>query len=471
MRENGLRLTVSLLIVMLVLAGCGREAAPPPAAKSALGPVPPATQRPGDPAAGYAALVNEPYISCGIPYRAYRRTAAPVAPAERLPGRKGRNAELPYRLTSYTTAGGVELVTYNCLGCHAAFFNGKLVIGLGNETGDFTGDPSIAAESAGTYVRGEEETAEWQKWANRLSAVYPHARTETVGMNPATIATWLLIAHRDASTLAWSEEPLLDLPQRPPLPVSVPPWWRMQKKHAMFYNAAGRKDHARIMMAASLMCTDTVEEAKRIDAYFTDVRAYIASLEPPEFPFPIDSDLAERGRAHFEAHCASCHGTYGTDGAYPNLVLSLDAVGTDPAYALDAVSHEDRFIRWFNRSFYGEVSQLAPAPGYIAPPLDGVWATPPYLHNGSIPTLDALLNSSHRPKYWLHPGSSPEYDPTVLGWRVTELSYGKSGAVDFDELKHIYDTTLMGYGNGGHTFGDRLSQTERMAVLEYLKTL
>ena len=34
------------------------------------------------------------------------------------------------------------------------------------------------------------------------------------------------------------------------------------------------------------------------------------------------------------------------------------------------------------------------------PPLDGVWATAPYLHNGSVPTLEAVLKSSDRPALW-----------------------------------------------------------------------
>jgi hypothetical protein len=37
--------------------------------------------------------------------------------------------------------------------------------------------------------------------------------------------------------------------------------------------------------------------------------------------------------------------------------------------------------------------------------------------------------------------------------------------------KNTYNTTLKGYGNGGHTFGDALSDAERIALLEYLKTL
>ena len=65
------------------------------------------------------------------------------------------------------------------------------------------------------------------------------------------------------------------LPPAQVVPVDVPPWWGMAKKTAMFYSAAGRGDHARTMMAASLLCTDSVAEAQAIDAAFVDVRAWI----------------------------------------------------------------------------------------------------------------------------------------------------------------------------------------------------
>ena len=117
-----------------------------------------------------------------------------------------------------------------------------------------------------------------------------------------------LFAHRDRKTLAWSDAPLLTLPEDLVAPVDVPPWWRMKKKNAMFYNSGGRGDHARIMMTASTLCVDTVEEAEAIDAYFPDVRAYIYSLEAPPYPFAIDAPLAERGRATFDTRCARCHG-------------------------------------------------------------------------------------------------------------------------------------------------------------------
>ena len=440
--------------------------------RSDVGPVPAYPQRSGDPEAGYQALVNEPYVSCGIPYRAYRRVAPDTPPEQQLPGRVGRSSELPYSLTAHRNADGVEVLSSNCLTCHAARFNGELVVGLGNEFLDFTRDPRRFVNEVGAYVRGEAETAAWQKWADRIEGIAPYIRTDTVGVNPATNLTWALMAHRDPRSLAWSASPLMESPPRQPLPVSVPPWWRMAKKHAMFYTTLGRGDHARFMILASALCADSVAEARTVDAYAPDMRAYIASLKPPAYPWSIKPTLADAGRELFERQCSRCHGSYAEDATYPNQVVALDEVGTDPEYALAATDgREDRFYRWLSDSFYGELARPEPARGYIAPPLDGVWATAPYLHNGSVPDLATLLESSRRPRFWRWRGDTPAFDQQTLGYEFEALPQGKSGESDLDARSRIYDTTLRGYGNAGHTFGDPLSAEERRAVLEYLKSL
>lgn len=459
-------------MAVTLLSACGGEDRKAAALISPLGPVPAEPQRPGSAEVGYDALVNKAYVSCGIPYSAYKKTAAPVPPSRLLPGRKGRNAELPYNLTSHVTQRGVEVVAPNCLTCHAAQFNGRLIVGLGNESADFTRDPSVAVESAGTHVSSEAEAAEWRKFADRTKAIAPYVTTDTVGVNPAVNLTWALFAHRDAKSLAWSPKPLLEPPPRQPLPVSVPPWWRMRKKNAMFYTGAGRGDHARMMILASALCTDNVEEARAIDSYAPDIRAYLASIEPPKYPFAIDRALAARGRKAFESNCSSCHGTYGENETYPNLVIAAEAIGTDPLLARAATDgKEERFLRWAQRSFYGENARLAPAPGYYAPPLDAVWASAPYLHNGSVPTLEGLLDSAKRPKYWLRSFDSSDYNPRTLGWNYRELPHGKEAENDPKRRSRIYDTTLPGYSNQGHTIGDALTEEERAAILEYLKTL
>ena len=98
--------------------------------------------------------------------------------------------------------------------------------------------------------------------------------------------------------------------------------------------------------------------------------------------------------------------------------------------------------------------------GYIAPPLDGVWATAPYFHNASVPNLEGVLNVAARPTYWRRIN---ELDYEKMGWKYEAMKKGGN--------KKTYDTTLPGYSNQGHDFGEEFNEAERMAVIEYLKTL
>jgi hypothetical protein len=116
---------------------------------------------------------------------------------------------------------------------------------------------------------------------------------------------------------------------------------------------------------------------------------------------------------------------------------------------------------------------VADTRGYQAPPLDGVWATAPYFHNGSAPTVYRVLNSKARPKVFTRSYRSGEddYDPVRLGRKVTVLQTPPGADASGFERRKVFDTTRPGQGNGGHTFGDDLTDDERIAVIEYLKTL
>jgi hypothetical protein len=105
---------------------------------------------------------------------------------------------------------------------------------------------------------------------------------------------------------------------------------------------------------------------------------------------------------------------------------------------------------------------------YKVRPLNGVWATPPYLHNGSVPTLYALLSPvDERPKVFYL--GDREYDPKNVGYRGSQMEGG-----------FTFDTSLPGNSNAGHEFTDvagrkgaigrKLSPEERYAIIEYLKT-
>ena len=95
--------------------------------------------------------------------------------------------------------------------------------------------------------------------------------------------------------------------------------------------------------------------------------------------------------------------------------------------------------------------------GYKARPLNGIWATAPYLHNGSVPSLAELLKSSTNRVKSFHVGSQ-EYDPVMVGFKD-------------DASQPVFDTTADGNSNTGHDYGGKLSDDERKDLLEYLKSL
>jgi mono/diheme cytochrome c family protein len=379
---------------------------------------------------------------------------------ERIAGRSDTNRALPYYVTAAVTESGVEVVAPNCLSCHAAFLGDELVVGLPSTEVNQTFDVSAAGAFGTLLVRSAGELAEWRKWTGRASATSDATRLDTVGLASADDLAVALFAHRDPETLAWVDEPRYPLPTEP-VPLDVPAWFALEKKAALYYTGAGRGDHARLIMTSAAFCSDSVAEAEEIDRVMPDVLAYLHSIEAPPFPGAIDRGLAAAGRETFEAFCAECHGTYGPGPhTYPNRLVGLGTIGTDPLLARSAVAGR-AFVDSFNRSFYGHGSRLTPGDGYVAPPLDGVWATAPYFHNGSVPTLEAVLDRAARPRAWRRTGG---YDRRAVGFRFAQA---RSGTRD----PHVRDAARRGQSNRGHAFGDLLTAGERRAVLEYLETL
>ncbi|MEZ4404386.1 MAG: hypothetical protein R3B06_30475 [Kofleriaceae bacterium] len=463
-------------LMLAATAACGspgaRPATAPPRPTAAIVDEPgtviaPTPQRPGDAARGWAVLTASNYVGCGVPRGLFDRVAGATPAWMHLPGRTGAGADLPYPLNAVTGPGGRPLVTPNCLACHAAFLRGQLVIGLGDARANFTGAASgLGLGLAGLLITDPDDRAAWDKLVGRFAQIAPAVRTTTVGANPADHIAAALFAHRDARTLAWSDEPRMAMPAAP-IPIDVPAWWLLKKKAAMFHTGAGRGDQARIMMTASVLCVDDVPTARAIDAGFPDVRAYLTSLTPPRYPAPIDPALAARGATVFTQRCQRCHGSYGPAGRYRTRIVSVSEVGTDPAATERVGQFAAPFVAWFNTSFYGEVAQLVPGDGYVAPPLDGVWATAPYFHNGSVPTLAAVLAPALRAPRFTIERDQDDYDLDLVGWRSAPV------AADDPRVASpwVWDTARPGHGNQGHAFAATLPAAARRALLEYLKTL
>ena len=457
----------------------------------------------GDAAKGWYSLLHGNYMSCGIPYKLWanewvnptlRDGLGAGASAATIPERTGKNADMPYAMNAFTTVEGVEVVNFNCLQCHGGHFNGEFILGLGTTDSDFTeargeGTGEIPAATLETMGLNEAEQAEFYKITRRGSVIGPETVMRTVGNNPAEALAIILMLHHDRDTLEWSDEPLMELVVKDAegslietavMTSDPPPWWRAHKKNALFYNGMARGDHRGTMMLATSVCVDTLEEAHRVDKIFMDIQEYIRSLREPKYPFAIDKNLAYDGEEVFVQHCAGCHGTYDENESketYPNLLIPLDIIGTDPVLAQGGIIHSPELVEWYNGSFYGSVTRMEPRDsksgvvGYVPQPLDGIWATGPFLHNGSVPTLAQLLDSSTRPDVWRRTSfDTTEFDETKIGWPHEALEFRQEDAPPTIR-KFVYDTGYWSQSNKGHTFGDGLSETERKTLLEYLKTI
>ncbi len=368
--------------------------------------------------------------------------------------------------TTIQSSDGISMIAPNCLQCHADSLRGEYVLGLPNTSFDFTVDMSFASGfiKQSLLQKYGESSKEWAAsfpFIRAMETVSPHIQTEVVGANPADKLAAVLAAHRDPVSLNWSENKQLDIPNEV-VPADPPAWWLFKYKQAMFATGIGRGDFARLMMASSLLTLTDTTRAREIDDRFVDVKAFIESLEAPKYPIRIDQDLANQGALLFDKHCFECHGT---PQEYPNYLVDLSVIKTDSLLVTSNFAYPE-FINWYNNSWFSKGkgrAYLEKGAGYVAPPLNGVWASASYLHNGSVPTVYHMLNSKARPTYWTKNASSFDLDFVQLGWQFREM--------DRKVDKYCYDTTIPGYGNQGHTFGDDLADEERYAIIEYLKTM
>jgi cytochrome c5 len=191
------------------------------------------------------------------------------------------------------------------------------------------------------------------------------------------------------------------------------------------------------------------------------VQSFIEKVKAPRYPFPIDQALAAKGKPIFDEHCASCH-EFG--GARTGKVIPLPEVGTD-RHRLDMWTKEAPVL--YNKyadGFDFDFKRFVKTDGYVAVPLDGVWLRAPYLHNGSVPTVEALLEPvKDRPRVFYR--GYDVYDRTSLGW----ISSGPEAARE----GFRYDVTVPANSNQGHegaTYGTTLPAADKRALVEYLKT-
>lgn len=238
------------------------------------------------------------------------------------------------------------------------------------------------------------------------------------------------------------------------------------------------------------------------------LESWVGDLRPPRWPEallgPLDPARVAAGAALYQAHCATCHAVPAEADWEKGIAVTLVPVaelGTDPklaavgvnrpaqtgrlegqkanvlageafgptAPAMDVLTHIllGALLEHPEESVRAGLIERAKAPSqetrdgvYKAGPLFGVWATPPYLHNGSVPSLaQLLLPPDAREPRWYQGGD--DYDPVSVGYVATSAPGNDT----------LFDASRPGNSNLGHAYGTGLSAEERASLLEYLKSL
>jgi mono/diheme cytochrome c family protein len=341
-------------------------------------------------------------------------------------------------------------VAFDCLMCHADRIAGKTVLGVGNSRLDLRGlydDLAKLAELAPQYGFPPSPPPEM------------NVHTLAAGTNDA-MGLGLALAARAGGNASLHT----DCGGQ-----QAPAWWTTRYRSRLYLDGSGSAGSTRTMMATLLASGESLASLQAKDATFQDLYQYILSFDPPAWSATeLDRSRQTRGKAVFEATCASCHGVQsGPSAEYPNRVVSLADVKTDPVRAR---CFDDGDAAYIDASWFGEDAPMTATGGYLPPPLRGVWATAPYFHNGSVPDLEGVLDSKKRPSRWRRTGSEAEdYDLARVGWRTTTPAAG--GDPSSIDGRRVVDTSRAGMGNGGHEFGDALADADREDLLEYLRGL
>ena len=249
--------------------------------------------------------------------------------------------------------------------------------------------------------------------------------------------------------------------------MDAPPWWNYKHRRMIYIDGFLEKHH-RALMPFIMVKQNDGPKFRSFEQDFVAIGKFIESVQPPKYVGRIDRDKVALGRIVFRDNCATCHGTYEPELRYPEKTIDLAEIKTDPVrLSALSVSYRKRYGKsWL--ADYGKVKTISEPAGYVAPPLIGIWASAPYLHNGSVPTLRALLDPRLRPKIWTR--KKPGFNEKEVGLIVESVARIPTG-ISNAKRRHFFDTSKYGKSNSGHEFGEHLDRTKQDQLLEYLKTL
>jgi hypothetical protein len=251
---------------------------------------------------------------------------------------------------------------------------------------------------------------------------------------------------------------LLGVPQ-PYAPVKYGVVWNLEGRRWVHWDGNTQSPIGRNLLASLGLGAPLLGKQARLDFTMVNRQTELSEkIRAPRYPFAVDGVAAVRGAESFRARCAGCHGGAEND----SRLHAADQVGTDPRRAQNFTPMQaDRLNRLLAEL---ELPGYRPSstPGirgtqrYWAPSLAGVWARSPYLHNGSVRTMEELLAPPAARAKTFRRGSRL-YDRAAMGYA--------------DEGLYVVDGSGPGQSNAGHDYGADLTPAQRRDLIEYLKTL
>ena len=280
--------------------------------------------------------------------------------------------------------------------------------------------------------------------------------------------------------------PIRDLPpDERSAPVDFPSIWLQKPRQGMQLHWDGNNIMAEERNKNAAFGTGTTPPTIDLVA-IGRLEEWLLTLQPPAYVFPIDQTKAARGQAIYAEYCAGCHGASGRQFSAPagkeqrecvngndddlygpqvGKITRIEYIGTDRR-RLDSFSYElATNLGTVYAGYPHRYCHYRKTFGYANMPLDGIWLRAPYLHNGSVPSLRALLEPAKaRPSVFYR--GNDVYDPHNVGF-ASELP--EQGRRRFWR----YDTTQLGNSNTGHEgkeFGTYLPPQDKDALIEFMKT-
>jgi mono/diheme cytochrome c family protein len=423
----------------------------------------------------------------GVPYWIFR--VLPIVFADKLPNRPGDGWEKlgfiqetpdrgPIGTTRASGSFGVELAGLNCATCHVGTVREtpssprQIVLGMPANQMDLQGysrfltavaqDPRFTASNLIDAIEKiNPDFGFMQSLAYRFVAV---RRTRTGILDQAQRTAWFDARPSQGPGRVDTFNPYkalfgFDMTKDDTVGTAdLPSLWNQRPRRNLWLHWDGNNNLVEERNKSAAIGAGATPESLDVAA-LGRIEEWIMDLKPPAYPpARIDQTRAARGAAVYAGACASCH-----DIGAPQIgqVTPIAEIGTDPERLRSFSAELATRMNTLGEGYPWKFSHFRKTEGYANMPLDGLWLRAPYLHNGSVPTLRALLFPETRPAEFYR-----AYD--VYDW--ADVGFVSSGP-DAQREGVRFDTREKGNANTGHTYGQELPVDQREDLLEYLKTL